>query len=440
MAPPNRPPVRRSAAGRPPPPARSDTVPEAQAVVPEEASAVSRRRVARRAKEPEKKKSKAPLVIVLLLLVGVAAAGYWKMTQKPPPPSGPDPVALETAELTTAFQAGKNLVRQGKWTDAAQKFNAIIAVRPDFADGAVKTYLAAAEREVPNQKHFDDATAALDRNEVGNAHRALAAVSADTQQVARRDALQTRQAEIFKARILEAQGLAQAGGDAKMRKLKALAEDLLVARPEDRDALEFKSIADRALRIRVAEKVEVPVDDPALKVQSTYAGGDAAAALAGAAACAAESASCRTLEGKMSELNGLLKRLETLQPAELETALRLDRQIAGGKSSPQSKQIATRIGAVFYRKASAAKVVGDWAQVMQNALKVLDAEPAHAGAQSMANEGRERARELYLRCYQQRQTEPEQAVPLCNEVISMLPPGDSQREKAEKVIQALRAK
>ncbi|MBS1153487.1 MAG: hypothetical protein H6Q89_5185, partial [Myxococcaceae bacterium] len=192
--------------------------------------------------------------------------------------------------------------------------------------------------------------------------------------------------------------------------------------------------------VRVVEKIELPKDDPGLKVQATYAAGDAGAALAAAAACAAETESCRMLEGKMSELNGLLKRLEALQPAELETALRLDRQIAGGRSSPQSKPIATRISATFYRKASAAKTVGDWPQAMQNALKVVDAEPGHAGGQAMVAEGRERARELYLRCYQQRQTEPEQAVPLCNEVIAMLPAGDSQREKAEKVIQALRAK
>lgn len=398
-----------------------------------------RRRVARRPKEVEKKKSKAPLVLVLLLLAGVAGAAYWKLNQKPPP-TVVDPSIAVTKTLTGLFQDGKNLVRQGRWAEAGAKFNEVIAQQPDFADGAVKTYLAAAEKEIPNQKHFDDAAASLDRGELGNAHRALAKVSADTQQLPRRDQLQGRLAEAFKAKVAEGGALAQAREPAKMKKLKSLAEDLLIVRPEDRDALELKATADRFLRPKDNTVVELPKDDPGLEVQRRYASGDAGGALAAAAACAAQAESCRALEGQMSDLNGMLKRIEGLQPAELEAALRLDRAIGGGRSSPQARPIATRIGAVFYRKASAAKTVAQWPQAMQNALKVVDADPAHAGAQAIVTEGRERARELYLRCYQLRQTEPDQAVPLCNEVIAMLPAGDSQREKAERVIQALRAK
>ena len=416
-------------------------MPEAPAAAPNEVSLASgRRRVARRAKEPEKKKSRAPLAFVLVLLVAVAGFGYWKLRHKPPPSTGPDPVALETEALKTLFQDGKNLVRKGRWGEAAEKFNQVIAARPDFGDGAVKTYLAAAEKEVPNQKHFDDAAAALDRNEIGNAHRALLLVSADTQQLARRDDLQARKADLFKARVLEAQGLVSAGGEAKMKKLKALAEDLLVAKPEDRDALEFKAIADRALRARPEVKLEILKDDPANQVRERYASGDAGGAYTEAAACAAESESCKLLEAKMTELTGLLKRVEALEPNELVRGLQLDREISGGKSSPQARPLGTRIASIFYKKASSARTVGDWGQAMQNALKVLDAEPAHAGAQAMVSDGRERAKDLYLRCYQQRQTEPEQALPLCNEVVSMLPAGDSLREKAERVLQALKAR
>lgn len=439
MAPPNRPPVRRAGA-RPAAPVRSDTVPEAPAAEDPEPSVSTRRRVARRPKEVPKKKSKAPLLLVLLLLAGVAAAAYWKSIQKPPPPPVVDPGIEIAKNLGALFQDGKNLVRQGKWAEAAVKFNEVIAQNPDFAEGAVKNYLRAAEKEIPNQQHFDAAAAALDRGELGNASRALAQVAADTQQLPRRDGLQLKLGEAFKAKMVEATGLASSHEPAKMKKLKALAEDMLVVRPEDRDALELKATADRFLRPRDNTPVELPKDDPGLAVQRQFAGGDAAGALAKAAECAPTAESCRGLEGKMSELNGLLKRIETLQPAELETALRLDRAISGGRSSPQSKPIATRIGTTFFKKASAARTVGDWPQAMVNALKVVDADSAHAGGQAIVNEGRERARELYLRCYQLRQTEPEQATPLCNEVIQMLPAGDSQREKAEKVIQALRAK
>ncbi len=403
-------------------------------------SAPGRRRVTRKPKEVPVKKSKAPLVLVLLLLVAVAGAAYWKVSQKPVVAPPPDPSIAIGEKLRGLFQDGKNLIRQGKWSEAAAKFDEVLAADPGFQEGAVKTYAAAAAKEVPNQKHFDAAQAALERNEVGTSSRELAQVSADTQQVLRRDALQTKQAELFKARIIEGQGLAASGGEQKMRKLKALAEDLLVARPDDRDALELKARADGSLRVKVVEKVEIPKDDPALTVQSTYANGDAGGAFTAAQACAAESESCRILEGKMKELNGLLARLEALQPPELENAQRLDRQIAGGKSSPQGKPIATRSATAFYKKASAARTIGDWPQAMVNAFKVLDADSTHSGAQSIVNDGRERAKDLYLRCYQLSQTEPENAKPLCTEVSAMLPAQDAYREKSDKVLKGLNSR
>lgn len=438
MPPPNRPPVRRPG-GRANPPPRSDTEPSQLAVDVRNAPEVSvggRRRVARRPKEPAPKKSKAPLVLVLLLLVGVAAAGYWKLNQKPPPPP-PTPAVDPTIALKVLFQEGKNLVRAGKWADAKAKFTEVLDQAPDLEGGAVKTYLAACEKEIPNQRHFDAAQAALDKNEVGTAHRELAAVSADTQQLNRRDTLQLKLGEVFKSRIAEGGSLAQSGDPAKMKKLKALAEDLLVVRPDDRDALEFKATADRFLRPRTDKPVELPKDDPGIRVMQLYAGGDSGGAMAAAAACAAEAESCKSLEAKMSELNGLLKRIEGLQPNELEAALRLDRSITGGRSSPQAKPIATRIGAVFYPKASNARAKADWPLTMQYALKVVDADPGHTGAAAIVSEGRGRAHELYLRCYQQKQTEPESAAPLCRDVVAMLPPGDPERTKAENVLQSL---
>jgi hypothetical protein len=95
------------------------------------------------------------------------------------------------------------------------------------------------------------------------------------------------------------------------------------------------------------------------------------------------------------------------------------------------------MGAVFYPKASAARAKGDWPETMKNALKVTDADPGHTGASSIVIEGRARANELYLRCYQLKQSEPESAAPLCRDVVAMLPPGDPLRTKAENVIQSL---
>ncbi len=436
--PPNRPPVRRPPAA-PRPPARSDTEPSQPAIDPQELSTSTRRRVARRPKEEPKKKSKLPLVLVLLLLGGVGAAGYWKMTQKPPPPPTIDPSIEQRKQLQALFQEGKNLVRQGKWVEAKAKFQAVIDAEADFGDGAVKTYLAAAEKEIPNQQFFDAAAAALDKGELGNAHRALQKVSADTQQLQRREDLQNKLEAAFKQKLVEAQGLAR-GDSASMKKLKALAEDLLVVKPEDRDALEYKATADRALRGTKVVEAPIAKDDPGLEVRQRYVNGDASGAFAAAQACAGESNTCKDLQDKMSDLNALLKKLETMQIGELENAQRLERAISGGKPTPQGRPIGTRIAAWYYPKASAAKVQGNWVLAMQNALKVIDADPAHTGGQAIVNEGRERARELYLRCYQQKIPAPEEATPLCNEVVQMLPPGDPQRVKAEGVLESMKTR
>jgi tetratricopeptide (TPR) repeat protein len=437
MAPPNRPPVRRSSAARPPATSRSDTVPEAEAP---EISVSTRRRVARRATKEEVKKSKGPLLAAVLLVLCVAGAAAWKVTQKPPPPPV-DPSVDSRNGLLILFQEGKILVRQGKWDEAKAKFSEVLQQQPDFNGGTVQTYLAACEKEIPNQRALEEAAAAIEHGEVAKAHRALGALTPDTQQVTRRDELQLKLAALFKQRLLEGGALAQSAGElAKMKKLKSLAEDLLVMRPEDRDALELKASADRALRPKTEHVVELLKDDPGLNVQRLFVHGDTGAAMAAAAACAAEAESCRSLEAKLSELNGLLKRLESLQGPELDAAVRLERAISGGKPTPQGKPLATRLGAVNYPKASAARAKGEWPLAMSYALKVIEVDPGHTGAAAIVSEGKEKARELFLRCYQLKETNPEEAVPLCNDVVRMLPAGDSQRQKAEKVLEALRAK
>ena len=435
MAPPNRPPNRRPPAR---PPLRSDTEPETPAV-DEELSVSARRRVARRPKEAPPKKSKAPLLLAVVGVLGLAGFAAWKQTQKPPPP----PLAVDPwpEQAKGLFQEGKNLVRQGKWVEAAARFNAVVEHTPDFAEGAVKTYLVACEKEIPNQKHFDDAAAALERGEVANAQRALTAISADTQQLARRDELQAKLLAVCKQRLLEARDLASAPGDlAKMKKLKTLADDLLVVRPEDRDALEYKGIAERALHPHGPVVQELPHDDPGLEVQRRFALGDSSGALKAAGECAGEADSCRSLAAKMEELKALLQRIEALQGNELDAALKLERAISGGKNTPQGKPIHTRIAAVFYPKASAARGRGDWPAAMEHALKVVDADSGHAGASAIVAEGREKARDLYLRCYTQKATNPEEAGPLCREAINMLPPGDPTRVKAENVLQSMQAR
>jgi tetratricopeptide (TPR) repeat protein len=235
------------------------------------------------------------------------------------------------------------------------------------------------------------------------------------------------------ARRAEAREMLATPGDvAKMAAIKVIADDLLTARPDDREAIEIKRQADAAIaRLHSPNAAAVVVETPWVDVQSRFRTGDASGALTLAQACAPKAAQCRTLESELKEFDSKFKSLEQLPELELFSLFELDRKIAGGQSSDLSKPIRTRVAAAFYLKASQSKTTGNWSKAIENARRVLQADSAHAGALNLLSEARNQAKEVYLRGYQLKDSTPDEAARLFKEVIAMTPKDDEYHQKAD---------
>jgi tetratricopeptide (TPR) repeat protein len=343
---------------------------------------------------------------------------------------------LET--MATMFKDAKALVKAGKWVEAKQKLEEMQAEDPEYEARSVANYLQNAENEIPVQQQLADARKFLANNELAKAHEVLQKVKTTNQELALREArqaLETRATE----RLGEARTLLAFQADlAKMEALKALCEDLLVVRPDDREAAEIKKQAETAIyRIKNPTIAPPPPDTPWLEVQQRFKNGDASGALSLAQACANKHAQCRALEANIKEFETKSKRVEELGENELVALYELDKKIAGGSSSDLSKPVRTQLVSKLFLKASQAKSTGNWSRAIEYARKVLQADPAQAGAQAIVNEARNQAREIYLRGYQLKESNPDEAIRLFKEVISMTPPDDENHQKAKSRVSEL---
>lgn len=334
------------------------------------------------------------------------------------------------------FQEGKNLARLGKWTEAKAKFEELEGIEAGYAQGAVKRYLDVTLKEIPNQQLLDECAAALEANEVSKASKALAQVSKDTQQFERRDELRAKLEVKLKGNLDAARALLSATGDrAKMTELLNVANDVLGAIPDQRDALEFKKVAEAAInRIDHPAKIDNsgPAPTPWVEVQRRYATGDKTGALAMANECAAKSTQCKTLMRQIQDFDERSRKADSLSPNELLSLLELDKKISGGELTPQSHNISVRVSGAYYKKAAAAKAAGDWATAAENARKVLAADPGNSGAQAIVAEARKTATELYQQGYSLKDQSPDEAAAVLQKVVQMTPAGDELHEKAAR--------
>jgi tetratricopeptide (TPR) repeat protein len=338
-------------------------------------------------------------------------------------------------------QEGKNLVREGKWVEAKKKFEEVLEVMPKYGGGTVEQYIERANKEIPVQQHLDKAEASLAANKVGPAFKELEQCGDTQQQYERRDKLKLLLDAKLDAKVKEAQALLGSQGDrSKMVELKAMAEDILMVKADNREGLEYKKAAEDAI-----ERIDHPPvcaygkepgggckapPQPWLQVAERFRSGDQSGAFALAQNCAAKAAQCRTLEQQIKEFIDRFKKLESLQPSDLKELLALDRRISGSGASPMAKVIGVRISGNFVRKASSCKAKGDWACAASNAKVVIDADPGNAEAQSILSEARNHAKELYMRGYSIKDSDPDEAAKIFKQVVDMTPPDDEYHAKA----------
>ncbi|MFT3707471.1 MAG: FHA domain-containing protein [Archangium sp.] len=399
-------------------------------------------RTSRMAEDPEaaaKKRKKlfvivgGSLVVILALVVGFKAIDK-KRQEK---------AAIELkagkehqAEMAELFKDAKALVRQGKWAEAKTKLEEMQEADVDYETRQVENYLKISEAEIPNQAALAEAAEATAKGELAKAVEALKKVKptppSETPLSNAKAALDAKATE----KLAEARALMAAQGDLqKMEQLKAMCEDILAVRPDDREAAELKKAAETAIyRIKNPTVAPPPPDTPWLEVQSRYKNGDSSGALSLAQACANKHAQCRNLEAQIKEFETKSKRVEELNETDLVAMYELDKKIAGGTSSELSKPLRTQLVSKLFVKASQAKTTGNWSRAIEYARKVLQADPGHVGAQSLVNEARNQAREVYLRGYQLKESSPDEAVKLFKDVMNMTPPDDETHQKAKSRI------
>ncbi|MBL9037944.1 MAG: FHA domain-containing protein [Archangium sp.] len=337
-------------------------------------------------------------------------------------------------ELDNAFQEAKRLSRDGKWEEAKARLLELQEADATYEPKSIQNYIERAEQEIPNQKMLALASEALDAGTLGAAAAQLAKVSGA---IGPTETLRSALADQLDARIVGKLGearalLASANDPVKLEQIKVLTGDILAARPDDREALEVKQLAEQALtRLRTPGHVAQVVEQPWLEAQQRFRTGDQSGALSLAQGCSDKYAQCRTLEGQIKEFEAKYKALESLGENDVYALFELDRRIGGGQSSELSRPIKTRLAALFYREASKAKTTGNWAKAIEASRKVLQADPNNTGAMNVLSEARAQARDIYLRGYQLKETSPDEAARLFKEVVAMTPKDDEYHQKAD---------
>jgi pSer/pThr/pTyr-binding forkhead associated (FHA) protein len=374
----------------------------------------------RNQEDPEAKAKKKKLMIRIGAVAAVLMAffvGYKIIEKKRNEAAGANAaiVARTMEQLRSMNQEARNLIRAGKWAEAKALLEQVQAANATFGGGTVQQYIAKTEQEIPNEQHLIKAAEFVKLGQISDAHKELIQVSADTLQTERREKVRSDLEAKIDNKLRDARDLVPLTSDmAKQKELLAIANDILGAKEEHRDALEFKDSAAKAIdRLEHPFVPQAAPKTPWIPVQSLFANGDQAGALAMANACAGGFKQCKQLMSQIQEFNETNKKLETLGPADLIALLELDRRITGGTPSQLSKPIATRVVTAFYLKATSAKSKGDWGQAVES-------------------------RELYLRGYQLKDGSPDEAITFFKQVMQMTVKGDEFYEKAKSQLEKLK--
>lgn len=408
---------------------------------PEGRVRTSRGRAAATPADPNAQKRKKRLLLlttaVFVMLVGLLAIMKVKQQQEAEALRQKAVAAQQhRAEIDALFQDAKNLIRDGKWSDAKAKLLELQEVEPTHTQ--LPDYLARVEKEIPNQEALDAASGALEKDQLAVAATALNKVSKDTQLFEKVRTLRTTLNDKADKRVRAAQVMLESK---QLDQAKAVTDDVLGALPEHRDAKVIKEQVERAIAIRDAppppprpKETLKPWDEAA----SLFRDGDQKGAMDVATDCAKKASQCKTLVAQMKDFDNLYKRLEDLDAKGLARLLDLDKRITGGKGSKMARNAGTRAANIFFKQASSSKAAGQYGRAMENAQRALQADPSHAGANNIVAELRTKAKDLYMQAYALKDTNPEDAVPMFKDVMTMSTPDDETYQKAKGWVEKLK--
>lgn len=381
------------------------------------------------------------VAFVVLAVIAVGAAVGWRVwsTSQTRVTQAQNAVKAEQqAALARRFQDARTFVKEGKFEEAKKVLEGIEAEDEAFEPDSVRVYLKRTEEEIPIERLLNDVKAALVAKKVRPAVDALARVK-KTMQTERKASLEMELDALVDAQVVQAKALMAKTGDRQaMAEMRELVDEALVRRPEDRELAQLKGVADQAIA-RIDNPTVVPerIEAPQTAVKARYRQGDVTGALLLAKQCAAKSPECRRLEESLADVQQRLSKVDGLSLREMRALEVLDRQLSGGEPTPQARPLRARLAVQLFQEASKLKLSQEWVKAIARARDVLEVEPGHPGAKQLLADGREQARELYLRCYTLKGSDPDEAQKHCREVLLMSPPDDESHQKAKKIIDDL---
>jgi tetratricopeptide (TPR) repeat protein len=384
-------------------------------------------------------RSQTVKVVLLCVAAGAAIAGLTLYRESAEEARLAQLQAEKQAALNRQIQEAMGLLRVSEFERARSLFMAVVAADSGYRGAPLSDLIAACDKEIPNQHRLTEASALVEKRELGAARRALDQVTADTVQLRQRDEVWATIDKAIAERISDARLLASYPYDvSRMRELQALTDDLLMARPEHREGLTLRAVAVESLARQLAQTSGGP-QTPAGGVRRLFFSGDVQGALGRALECAKKNAECRALVKQLAEFQQRFSRAGDLSPTAQAELVALDQKITGGEASPFTRAHLRELADGLMVKASAQKASGNWVEGVALARKAQQLEPLHPGAKAFLAEAREAARDRYLEIYRtiHHGDSLDEAIRLFQEVMEMTPPDDEFHQKAKKKLEEL---
>ncbi len=366
------------------------------------------------------------LALFVVLLLGWKIVDSRKQNQRE---KAQQVLRQHEGSMAEMLKEAKALVRQGKWAEAKEKLEEVQDEDPTYEPVQVENYLLRAEEELPNEALFASAYEAIARGELSRAAQILSTVKTTSQEAvlqAARDSLDAKASE----KLAQARSMLGPSSDSGVLvQVKALCDEVLSVRSDDRDALELKAQIEAALARTKGPSGNRVAGTPATEVMARVENGDIAGAISSASACASRHPQCATLMRELKDYDAKSKRIEDLNESETLSVYQLGKKL--GVSGAASLAVRSRLATKLFASANQAKAAHNWPQAILSAHRVLEMDPSHMGAQALINEGRNQARETYLHGYTLKDSNPEEAIRRFREVLTLAPPDDESYRKAK---------
>lgn len=397
---------------------------------------------------------KKPLVLALVGVVALVFVGMaLKLTVlKPPPPpppkpSGPPPEELAAKELNE----GIKLVADNKWIEAQKRFERALEHQPENRDA--RKYFERCTIEVPNEKAFLEAKECLTKGDVRCAGAAMKTAKKDSllyetngKEIEAQVAVaRTKKVEELNAALDAAKSIeeASAAGVSVQELASVFGEEPDIRALVDKVTTRVTDLGKPPPCIPpkcIPKKKLKPEEEAKNAVSDALDRGKIGEAIGAVKVC--DHDDCKALEKKLIAFE---KAYNAAMAADGEAAAKpgaaarkLGQEV--GAPAKMLKPISDKVAKVFYSKGIDAKAQDNLERAFTNFEKTLEADPGHAGAKKEIAAMRDKAKEIYLSGYVEREMNPESAKRKFKIVMKITQPGDENHEKAKKWYDRLEGK